>query len=227
MSNAKFGFTSGNAVEINIPNKQEKFFYPIKGIPEFKNGTFTVYEYTPSAIITDAEGLSQKPPQVPYEIKEHALKGFVYTFFLVWTSRLFSNFSYANFLVKGSYSLYPFIPLGVFVYQYSRVLHYMLNAVTAIKLKENGSTVILEFKNFRSPLEVEIWRISKNKEENFFYECYSEPFLFPITIDYSDIKGQYSLLNKKTFYIYGDSNNCIKHGEIFRAILNSQSIKLE
>ncbi len=220
----KFTFAS----EIKISQNEKKFFYPIKGLPDFQSGEYKVFQYTPNKIEVDTQTNEEfiKPPQVPYEIKEHAFKGFFYTFFLTWVGRYLSNFSTAAYLVKGSYTVFPFIPAGVFAYHYSMSLYYMMNAVTAIKLKEDGMNVILEFKNMRSPLEVEIWRIKKGREETFLNECYSEPFLFPITVDYSDKKGEYSLFNKKTFYLYGDSHNCVKDGELLRAILNSESIRL-
>jgi hypothetical protein len=224
--NPKFNFTQFQSEEIKISDKEKKFFFPIKGIPTFDSGLFTVFEYTPAKLENDNNGEFQKLPQVPYEIKEHALKGFIYTFFLMVAGRALTNFTSLSLFYNGT-SLFPFIPLGVFFYQYSSALWYMYNAVSVIRLKEDGLTVILEFKNFRRPIEVEIWRISKNKSENFFSECYSEPFLFPITLDYNDKYGEYSLFNKKTVYLYGDSHSCIKHGEMFRAILNSQSIKLK
>lgn len=103
----------------------------------------------------------------------------------------------------------------------------MYNSVTCVKLSEDGLKVILEFKNgLKKPIDLEIWRINKKKPENFLNECYTEPFLFPIELDFTDVKGNYSLLAKRTVYLYGDSHNCIKHGEILRAILNSQTIKL-
>jgi hypothetical protein len=211
--------------EIRISSKGKGIFYPIREIPKFENGVFTVFEYKQAEIAKDDEGVFKKLPQVPYEIKEHAFKGFIYTFFLIWGGRFLSNFSF-NALNMWSFTLYPFIPLTVFTYHYLRPLHYMANAITAIRLKEDGQTVIFEFKNFRKPLEVEIWKIQKGKEENFLLECYSEPYLFPITIDYNDVYGKFSIFNQKRFFIYGDSNACIKHGEILRAVLNSQNIKL-
>ncbi len=211
--------------EIKISSRGSGVFFPIKGLPHFENGKFTVFEYKQADLQHDEDGTFKKLPQVPYEIKEHALKGFVYTFFLVWGGRFLSNFSLSSLNTWGV-GLYPYIPLAVFSYHYLRPLYYMANAITAIRLKEDGKTVIFEFKNLRKPFEVEIWRIQKGKEENFLQECYTEPFLFPITVDYTDVYGKYSLRSTRKFYIYGDSNICIKDGEILRAILNSQTIKL-
>lgn len=211
--------------EIKVNKKDIKYFYPIKGIPQFTNGLYTVFEYTPEAVKSDKHGEYQRLPQVPYEIKEHALKGFYYTFFLVWVGRMISNFALPYSVALTH--VYPMIPLGVFSYQYLSSLWYMSNAVTAIRLKEDGLKVVFEFKQIRKNLEVEIWRLQKEKPEKFFNECYAEPFLYPISIDYSDIYGEYSLKSKQTVYLYGDSFKCIKDGEIFRAIVNAESIQLK
>jgi hypothetical protein len=210
--------------EIRIQMNETKDFFPIRGVPEFTNGKFTVFEYQQEPVKVDEQGEYQRLPQVPYEIKENALKGFVYTFFLTILGRLASNWS-LKFMTTGT-TFFPIIPAGVFTYFYGRSLWYMYNSVTAVHLKEDGKTIVLTFKNnLQSPIEVEISRITKKKEENFLMECYTEPFLFPIQVDYTDKYGPYSLRNKRTFYLYGDSHSCIKHGEILRAVLNSQNIK--
>jgi len=103
----------------------------------------------------------------------------------------------------------------------------MYNAVTKISLTECGQKVVLEFKNgLKGKKIVEISKMNKLREENFLNECYTEPFLFPIEIDETEKTGKYSLFAKKTVYLYGDSHRCIRHGEILRAILNGQEIKL-
>ena len=210
--------------EIRIQMNETKEFFPIRGLPEFTNGKFTVFEYQQEPVKKDEQGEYQRLPQVPYEIKENALKGVLYTFFLTIAGRLGSNWS-LKFITTGT-TVYPFIPATLFTYFYGRSLWYMYNSVTGIHLKEDGKTVILSFKNnLQSPKEVEISRITKKKEENFLNECYTEPFLFPIQVDYTDKYGQYSLRNKRTFYLYGDFHSCINHGEILRAILNSQNVK--
>jgi hypothetical protein len=214
------------STEIRIQTKETKEFFPIRGLPEFTEGKFTVFEYNQEPVKQDSQGEYQRLPQVPYEIKEFALKGFVYTFFLTWLGRFSSNWS-LKFITTGS-TIFPYIPAAVFTYFYGRSLWVIYNSITSIKLKEDGKTVILGFKNnLQSPVEVEISKITKKKEENFLMECYTEPFLFPIQVDYTDKYGEYSLRNKRTFYLYGDSHSCIKNGEILRAILNSQIIKVK
>lgn len=213
--------------EIKISAKETQFHYPSRGAPEFKNGVFTLFEYLPEPIKTDEEGSYQRLQQVPYEIKEHALKGFMYTFFLTWVGRFLSNFfTYTS--LATNLTVWPYLPLAVFSFHYLKSINYMYNSIVNIKLKEDGLSVIFEFKNgLKRPLEVEIWRIKKLREENFLNECYTDPFLFPIQVDFTDLTGQYSLKSQRNFYIYGDGHQCIKDGEILRAILNTQSIKLK
>ena len=73
-NSTKFRFSS--AAEIKISHSEKKFFYPIKGLPKFENGLFTVFEYSESKLEKDEDGEYRKLPQVPYEIKEHSLKAF-------------------------------------------------------------------------------------------------------------------------------------------------------
>ena len=214
------------SLEIRIKSKEVQEFFPIKGIPEFKNGMFSVFEYNQEPVKSDENGFYQRLPQVPYEIKEYSLKTFLYTFFLTAGGRLLSNFVTSFNLPFAT--IYPYFPATIFAYFYGKTMWIMYNSITSIQLNENGNTVIFSFKNnLQVPLEVEIWRIKKKMEENFLLECYTEPFLFPIEIDYTDKFGPYSLKNKRTLYLYGDSHKCIKHGEILRAIINSQNIKLK
>ena len=199
--------------EINIRSNTTEQFFPIRGFPEFKDGLFTVFEN---------KSIGTK---VPYEIKEYTMKGFLYTFFLIFGGKMMGAYTEAKVITASM--AYSFIPASVFAFFYGKIVWTMLNSVSSIKLKENGTHVIFEFKNFLPPLEVEISRLEKIKSENFFNECYFEPFLYPIKIDYNDFYGKFSFLNKRKLYIYGDSHESIKHGEIFRAILNGQSIKLK
>jgi len=201
--------------DINIKSEEKNYHYPIRGFPKFESGMYTVFSYKPE---------QDRLPLMPYEVKECAMKGFLYTLFLTWGGRMFSN----AMATQLSYGVFlPYFTAGLFFYQYGKVIHYMANAITSIKLKENGTHVVFEFKNLRSPLEVEIWRISKKKDiETVIQESFAEPYLLPIEINYEDKFGKSSFRSTKTFFIYGDSHSCIRDGEILRAIINSQPIKL-
>ncbi len=206
------GDNTSNPQEIHIKSRTVEQFYPIRGIPEFQNGLFTVFEN---------KSLDVK---VPYLIKEYSTKGFLFTLFLIWGGRLFAAYTPAKVV---SYSMmYSFIPAGVFTFFYGKIVWTMMNAVSTIRLKENGTHVILEFKNLLNPLEVEISRLRKVEPETIFNECYYEPNLYPIDIDYEDIYSKYSFRSKRRVYLYSDSHESIRNGEIFRAIINGQNIKL-
>lgn len=225
--NRKNFTTAENHGEIKIEYKGKEPFYPIKELPTFEKGLFTVFEYTQEGVKVDEEGAFQRLPQVPYEIKEHALKGFVYSFFLTFLGRFSAGLKLTPLSI-WNIKLFPHFVFGVVSYHVLRPLWYMYNSVTKIQLTQDGEKVILEFKNgLKKPIEVDIWRLNKKKPENFLQECYTEPFLYPIEIDFTDITGKYSFQSKRTVYLYGDSHKCIKHGEILRAILNNQTIKLK
>jgi len=217
---------NSNPPEIRIKYTEKDQFFPIREIPQFQNGYFTIFEFEQESVQKDENGLFQRLPQVPYEIKEHALKGVLYTFFLTFLGRFSSAMKLAPIKIFNI-KLFPHFVASVAAYHTLRPLWYMYNAVTRIQLSEDGMRVRLEFKNgLKKPVDVEIHRLYKKKKENFLNECYSEPFLFPVEIDNTDVKGVYSLLAKRTVYLHGDSHRCIKHGEILRAVINGQSIKL-
>lgn len=197
--------------------KVSEIFTPSKSL-DFANGVHTVFEYSEPK--PDESGFI-KLPQVPYEIKEHALKGLVYTFFLTIVGRLGGI---GNINVY-SYSYFPFIPAAVFTYHYLHPLWYMYNAIIKIELLEGGEKLRLHFK-YQSSREVKISQIIKKKEENFLVETYTEPFLYPIEVNYTEEVGKYSLRSHRKFYLYGDSHKCIKNGEVLRAILNNQNIQI-
>lgn len=212
--------------QTNFQSTDKDPFFPIKEIPQFENGLFKIFEYTEEPVKSDEKGEFQRLPQVPYEIKEHAMKGTVYTLFLTFLGRFLTGLKLTPIGIF-KYKFFPHYTAGVLLYQTFWPCWYMYNAVTRISLTEDGRKVILEFKNgLKGKKEVEISKINKKREENFLMECYSEPFLFPIEIDETEKTGKYSLFNKKTVYLYGDSHKCIKHGEILRAVLNGQEIKL-
>lgn len=192
-------------------------FVPSKPV-EYINGAHKVFEYTEPK--PDETGFV-KLPQVPYEIKEHALKGLIYTFFLTILGRL-GGIANTNVV---AYSYFPFIPAAVFTYHYLHPLWYMYNSITGIDLLPGGEKLKLYFK-YQASREVKISQVIKKKDENFLVETYTEPFLYPIEINYTEEVGKYSLRSHRKFYLYGDSHNCIKNGEILRAILNNQNIQV-
>ncbi len=210
----KFSSKPSDSADINL-KQEDNYHYPIKGFPSFANRTYTVFENTP---------IPGKFPLMPWEVKECCLKGWIYTFFLMWLGR-FTGQGLTTYLTQGIFI--PNFTAVIFFYQYGRIVHYMANAITSIKLMDNGTHVIFTFKNFRRPVEVEISRIKKiGDAEKVIQESFVEPYLLPIEIDYDDVYGKSSFRARKRYFIYGESHEAIKDGEIFRAIINSQPIKL-
>lgn len=195
----------------------KEYFVPSQALANINDNGLSIFKFEPA--VADETGFV-KLPQVPYEIKEHALKGFLYTFFLTIIGRMIAAFG-----TVSSYSVFPFIPAGVFFFQYSKSLLYLFNSVTEISLLKDGQNVRLSFK-FRPDMTISISQIIKKQEENFLNECFTEPTLYPIQINRVNEYGKYSLRSHLTVYLYSDSHKCIKNGEILRAILNNQPIKL-
>ena len=69
-----------------------------------------------------------------------------------------------------------------------------------------------------APFSVKISDIEKLRDEKTLVETYEESYLFPIKVPTS--KGH------KEYYLHGQGQESIKNGELFRAMLNGQSIKL-
>lgn len=140
---------------------------------------------------------------VPYEIKETTIKNFLGVFGFVIVDYLF---------MPGS-SLYTYgaITMGLnWLYQ---VYGYMGNAITRIDLHEDGKTVTVGFKT-GGTTTLKVKDIIKKKHEKELVQTFEEGFLFPIEV------------GSKQYYVYGTGQDAIKNGELFRAIINGQAIKL-
>ena len=61
---------------------------------------------------------------------------------------------------------------------------------------------------------VNIKDIKKLAHEKTLVETFEESSMFPIQV------------GKATYYIHGQGQECIQNGEVFRAIINGQSIKV-
>jgi len=90
----------------------------------------------------------------------------------------------------------------------------MGHAITKIELHEDGKTVSVEFKTGGSAT-LKIKDIIKKENEKELIQTFEEGFLFPIEVS-----------GTQKYYIYGTGQDAIKNGEIFRAIINGQAIKL-
>ena len=89
----------------------------------------------------------------------------------------------------------------------------MLNTVRKIELHKDGRTVSVH-PRIGSVFQAQIKDIEKQRHEKTLVETYEEAYLFPVKI------------NGKEMFLHGQGQESIKHGELFRAIINGQSIKL-
>ena len=90
----------------------------------------------------------------------------------------------------------------------------MSNAVTRIDLHNNGKQVTMHLGKVGKQQTVNISDIQKLESEKSFVETFEESSLYPIRV------------GTKTFYIHGPGQEAIKNGELFRAVVNGQSVKL-
>lgn len=91
-------------------------------------------------------------------------------------------------------------------------------AITKIDLHQDGKTITVTFKT-GGQTNLNIKDITKKQHEKDLVQTFEEGYLFPFEVP----KGENG---KLTYYIYGSSQEAIKNGEIFRAIINGQAIKL-
>ena len=154
-----------------------------------------------TAVVFDATQTSERR-FVPWEIKEHTFKhtmGFMGT--MVWTYMyplgLIGDLTAAGFVLNWA----------------RRCLTIMLSTVRKIELHQDGKTVTVT-PRVGSPYAVAIKDIRKLRHEKTLVETYEEAYLFPV-----EVQG-------KEVFLHGNGHESVKHGELFRAIINGQSIKL-
>ena len=92
-------------------------------------------------------------------------------------------------------------------------MSYMAYTVRKIELHKDGRTVSVH-PRVGSVYTAQIKDIEKLRHEKTLVETYEEAYLFPVKI------------NGKEIYLHGQGQESIKNGELFRAIINGQSIKL-
>jgi hypothetical protein len=170
--------------------------------------------YTPVRKLTFNNGVStifnqpaDSPNQlkyVPWEVKEATLKNFLGVF----------GFVILDYLFHPSALFYSIGAFSFGINWMHKVYQYLGNAITKIDLHEDGKTVTVQFKT-GGKATLKIKDISKKANEKELVQTFEEGFMFPIEV-----------ANSQKYYIYGRSHEAIKNGEIFRAIINGQAIKL-
>ena len=139
---------------------------------------------------------------VPFELKELAFKYSLISGLFWTTNYMYMISPWLDLAASGAvlnclYSMYSI--MGV--------------SVSRVALHRDGKQVTLT-PRIGSPITVKIKDIRKLREERDLVQTYEESYLFPI-----EVSG-------KKMYLHGQGQESIKHGEVFRAVLNGQSIKL-
>ena len=128
------------------------------------------------------------------------------------------GFVIADYLFHPSNLFYSFGVMGFGLNWIYRIYSYMGHAITKIELHEDGKSITVTFKTGGSQ-DIKIKDIVKQRHEKELVQTFEEGFLFPVEVPTKNDK-------KQTLYIYGSTQENIKNGEIFRAIINGQAIKI-
>ena len=87
------------------------------------------------------------------------------------------------------------------------------STVRHVELHKDGKTVTFH-PRLGSSFDAKIKDIKKLEHEKTLVETYEESYLFPIEV------------NGTRYHLHGNGQESIKHGELFRAVINGKSIKL-
>ena len=139
---------------------------------------------------------------VPFEIKELSFKcgmGIAGTMFweYMYCTGLFGELVAASFALNWAY----------------RTVSIMTATVRKVELHRDGRTVTVT-PRIGSAFDCKISEVQKLRHEKELVQTFEESYLFPV-----QIAG-------KKWYLHGQGQESIKHGEAFRAVINGQSIKL-
>lgn len=104
----------------------------------------------------------------------------------------------------------------IFCLNYCRTVYNLMNnAVTKVVLLDGGKQVELTFgRTTGKTATVNIKDIQKEAHEKTLVETYEESTMFPLKV------------GGTTYYLNGQGQECVKNGELLRAIINGQSIKM-
>ena len=140
---------------------------------------------------------------VPWEVKETTVKNFLGVIGMNILDYLFHPYG-SIYMVGTAY-------FGLnWMY---RVYGYLGHAIERIDLLEDGKSVEVAFKT-GGHMTLKIKDIVKKENEKELVQTFEEGFMFPIEV------------GSNRYYIHGSGQEAIKNGEVFRAIINGQAIKL-
>lgn len=170
------------------------FYSPVRPVDFSKGGK--------AEIFNNNDLPKTEPKYTPWELKEATLKNLLGVFGVVCTHYFFGlpaplySAGTLYFGLNWGYSIYGF----------------MGNAITKIELHQDGKSVTVTYKT-GGQATLKIKDIQKQRHEKELVQTFEEGFLYPISVPSSGDKTS-------TFYIYGSSQEAIKNGEVFRAIIN-------
>jgi hypothetical protein len=149
------------------------------------------------SVVFGSEG-SKETRYVPWLIKEHTFK---HSFGFMGACVVGHIFPVGNLA-----SLFAMGFVGNWARRCTQILQ---GCVNKIELHEDGETVTL-YQNLGKSFDAKISDIKKIEHEKAFVETFEEGYLYPV-----QIAG-------KQYYLHGFGQESIKHGEVFRAIINGQ-----
>lgn len=154
-------------------------------------------------VVFDADAATEKK-FAPWEVKEATIKtAFVMTVVYMWDT------------VFAMGPLYAAAQTALCCGYAGRIYGLMSGAVTKVVLLEGGKKAEFTLgKTGGSTVTVDIKDIKKQAHEKTLIETYEESSMFPLKV------------GNKNYYIHGQGQECVKNGELFRAIINGQSIKM-
>ena len=161
------------------------------------------FENGKATIFNQEAPTPNKLKYVPWEVKEATVKNFLGVI----------GCAIFDYLFHPGASIYT---IGAFTFGINwmyKVYGYLGHAIVKIELLEDGKTVQVNFKT-GGTTTIKIKDIVKKQHEKELVQTFEEGFLFPIEVATSK------------YYIYGSGQEAIKNGEVFRAIVNGQAIKL-
>ena len=140
---------------------------------------------------------------VPWEVKEITVKNFLGVIGMNIFEYLFHPYA-AIYTIGTAY-------FGLnWMY---RVYGYLGHSIEKIDLLEDGKTVEVYFKTGGN-MRIKIKDIVKKENEKELVQTFEEGFMFPIEV------------GSNRYYIHGSGQEAINNGEVFRAIINGQAIKI-
>ena len=153
------------------------------------------------AAVFDSTGSNERR-FVPFEIKELSFKcGMGFMGVMVW-----------DYMYKLGFT--GEVAAAAFVLNWAyRSFTIMSSTIRKVELHQDGKTVTIT-PRMGSPWDCKISDVAKMEHEKKLVQTFEEAYLYPI-----EISG-------KKWFLHGQGQEAIKHGEAFRCIINGQSIKL-